>query len=256
MLTRWSSLISQTRATTRTLDELTILLVGAASIAASLIVQPNVLGVVGGGLAILMIAIAVIDARRFIIPDELTAAALALGFLNAAMQDSGLVLELLAVAALRGAVMAIAFLSLRVLYRRIRGHDGIGLGDVKLAGVAGVWLDWWVLPVAIEIAALAAIAVYAVRFLYGRRPSARSESEAAVRPIPCACDLGRLAVGRRFLKFLLEVCCNRLMRRRDGIEFEKRVDDWDRCGRNKNGKDCKATDRRLGTLAFRRFIGQ
>ena len=177
MLTRWSSLISQTRATTRTLDEITILLVGAASIAASLIVLPNAHGVVGGGLAILMIAIAVIDARRFIIPNELTAVALALGFLNAAMQDSGLVLESLAVAALRGAVMVIAFLSLRVLYRRIRGHDGIGLGDVKLAGVAGVWLDWWVLPVAIEIAALAAIAVYAVRFLYGRRPSARLKAK-------------------------------------------------------------------------------
>ena len=177
MLTRWSSLISQTRATTRTLDELTILLVGAASIAASLIVLPNAHGVIGGGLAILMIAIAIVDARRFIIPNELTAAALALGFLNAAMQDSSFVLELLAVAALRGAVMAIAFLSLRVLYRRIRGHDGIGLGDVKLAGVAGVWLDWWVLPVAIEIAALAAIAVYAVRFLYGRRPSARLKAK-------------------------------------------------------------------------------
>src|SRR5215475_13456208 len=173
MLTRWSSLISQTRATTRALDELTILLVGVASIAASLIVQPSALGVVGGGLAILMVAIAVIDARRFIIPNELTAAALALGFLNVVMQDSGLVLESLGAAALRGAVMAIAFLSLRILYRRIRGHDGIGLGDVKLAGVAGVWLEWWVLPVAIEIAALAAIAVYAVRFLYRRRPSAR-----------------------------------------------------------------------------------
>ncbi|MFZ0352681.1 MAG: A24 family peptidase [Pseudolabrys sp.] len=177
MLTRWSSLISQTRATTRTLDELTILLVGAASIAASLIVLPNAHGVIGGGLAILMIAIAIVDARRFIIPNELTAAALALGFLNAAVQDSGVVLESLAVAALRGAVMAIAFLSLRVLYRRIRGHDGIGLGDVKLAGVAGVWLDWWVLPVAIEIAALAAIAVYATRFLYGRRPSARLKAK-------------------------------------------------------------------------------
>jgi leader peptidase (prepilin peptidase)/N-methyltransferase len=172
MLTRWSSLISQTRATTRTLDELTNLLVGAASLAASLIVQPNALGVVGGGLAILMIAIAVIDARRFIIPNELTAAALALGFLNAAMQGSDPVPGLLASAALRGAVMAIALLSLRVLYRWIRGYDGIGLGDVKLASVAGVWLDWWVLPVAVEIAALAAIAVYAVRFLYGRRPSA------------------------------------------------------------------------------------
>jgi len=176
MLTRWSSLISQTRATTST-DEITILLAGAASIAASLIVLPNAHGVVGGGLAILMLAIAVIDARRFIIPNELTAGALALGFLNAAMQDPGLVLDSLGAAALRGAIMAIAFLSLRILYRRIRGHDGIGLGDVKLAGVAGVWLDWWVLPIAIEIAALAAIAAYAVRFLYGRRPSARLKAK-------------------------------------------------------------------------------
>jgi leader peptidase (prepilin peptidase) / N-methyltransferase len=172
MLTRWSSLISQTRVTTRTLDELTIILAGVASIAASLIVLPNALGVVGAGLAILMIAIAVIDARRFIIPNELTAAALALGFLSGAMQGSDLILELLASAALRGAVMAIALLVLRILYRRVRSYDGIGLGDVKLAGVAGVWLDWWALPVAIEIAALAAITVYALRFLYGRRPSA------------------------------------------------------------------------------------
>jgi len=172
MLTRWSYLISQTRATTRTLDEMTILLAGVASIAVSLTVLPNALGVIGAGLAILMIAIAVIDGRRFIIPNELTATALALGFVDAAMQDFRLVLESLASAALRGAVMAIALLSLRGLYRRIRGYDGIGLGDVKLAGVAGVWLDWWVLPVAIEIAALAAIAAYAVRYLYGRRPSA------------------------------------------------------------------------------------
>ncbi|MGA8966717.1 MAG: hypothetical protein WB525_19685, partial [Pseudolabrys sp.] len=75
------------------MDELTILLVGAASIAASLIVLPNAHGVIGGGLAILMIAIAIVDARRFIIPNELTAAALALGFLNAAVQDSSSVLE-------------------------------------------------------------------------------------------------------------------------------------------------------------------
>src|SRR5262249_2067700 len=109
MLTRWSSLFSQTRVTTRTPDEITILLAGSASIAASLIVVPNAHGVVGGGLAILMIAIAIVDARRFIIPNELTAAALALGLLNAAMQGSGLVLESLAVAALRGAVLAFAF---------------------------------------------------------------------------------------------------------------------------------------------------
>jgi leader peptidase (prepilin peptidase)/N-methyltransferase len=166
MSMRWPTLISQTLATTRPSNEIAILVAWSAGIAASLILVPNALGVAGGGLAVLMIAIAVVDARRFIIPNELTAAALALGFLHAAIQ--GPVVEALASAALRGAVLAVTFLSLRVLYRWIRGRDGIGLGDIKLAGVAGVWLDWWVLPVAIEIAALAALAVYSMRFLHGR----------------------------------------------------------------------------------------
>lgn len=170
MLARWSTLVSRALTTTRTFEEITILFAWAAGIAASLILFPSAQGALGGGLAVLMIAIAVVDARRFIIPDELTAAALALGFLHAAIQATDLVMEALASAALRGAALAFAFLCLRVLYRRIRGREGIGLGDVKLAGVAGVWLDWSMAPVAIEIAALAALVVYAMRLLSKGRP--------------------------------------------------------------------------------------
>jgi leader peptidase (prepilin peptidase)/N-methyltransferase len=166
MLARWSTLISQTLTTTRTLEEITILIAGASTVVASLILLPNVYGVVGGGLAVLMIAIAIIDARRFIMPDELTAAALALGFLHAAIEEPDMVLQALATAALRGAIVALAFFGLRLLYRRVRGREGIGLGDVKLAAVAGVWLDWWTIPIAIEIAALVALAAYATRLLY------------------------------------------------------------------------------------------
>ena len=175
MLARWSTLVSRTLTTTRTFEEITILIASAACAAASLILLPNAQGAIGGGLAVLMIAIAIVDARRFIIPDELTAAALALGFLHAAIQGADLVVEALASAAIRGAVLALAFLSLRVLYRRVRGREGIGLGDVKLAGVAGVWLDWSMAPVAIEIAALAALAAYAMRLLSKGR-SVRSTS--------------------------------------------------------------------------------
>jgi leader peptidase (prepilin peptidase)/N-methyltransferase len=169
MLARWSGLISRTLLTTRTVEEITIVIAWASSVAASVILLPNARGAAGGGLAVLMIAVAVVDARRFIIPDELTAAALALGFLHAAIQDADMVVEALAYAALRGAVLTFLFLCLRVLYRRIRGREGIGLGDVKLASVAGVWLDWSTVPIAIEIAALAALAVYAVRHFYSGR---------------------------------------------------------------------------------------
>jgi leader peptidase (prepilin peptidase) / N-methyltransferase len=175
MLARWSTMVSRTLTTTRTFEEITILIAWVAGIAASLILFPNAQGAIGGGLAVLMIAIAIVDARRFIIPDELTAAALILGFMHAAIQATDLVMEALASAALRGAVVAFAFLSLRIFYRRIRGREGIGLGDVKLAGVAGVWLDWSMAPVAIEIAALAALAAYAMR-LVSKGRSARSTS--------------------------------------------------------------------------------
>ena len=79
MSMRWPTLMSQTLVTTRPFDEIMILVAWAAGIAASLILVPTALGVAGGGLAVLMIAIAIVDARRFIIPNELTAAALALG---------------------------------------------------------------------------------------------------------------------------------------------------------------------------------
>ena len=52
----------------------------------------------------------------------------------------------------------------------------IGLGDIKLAAVAGVWLDWHMMPIAIDIAAAAALAVYVTRQLaLGRiiRPTGR-----------------------------------------------------------------------------------
>jgi leader peptidase (prepilin peptidase)/N-methyltransferase len=174
MLAHWSILISRRLATARTFEEVTIVIAGAAGIAASVLLLPDARGVAGGGLALLMIAIAVVDARRFIIPDELTIAALALGLVHAALLDTDAIMQSLATAALRGAVLALAFWGLRIAYARLRGREGIGLGDVKLAGVAGVWLDWATMPVAVEIAALAALAVYAVRRFRGGRSGRRT----------------------------------------------------------------------------------
>src|SRR3981081_65283 len=161
MLARWSILISRRLATARTFEDVTIVIAGAAGIAASVLLLPDARGVAGGGLALLMIAIAVVDARRFIIPDELTIAALALGFVHAALQDTDAIMPSLATAALRGAVLALAFWGLRSAYGRRRGREGIGLGDVKLAGVAGVWLDWATMPVAVEIAGAGALSRHA-----------------------------------------------------------------------------------------------
>lgn len=143
----------------------------ACSIAiASLVAAPGTLGLFGGGLGVLMLAIAVADARAFIIPDKLTVAAILLALTNAANEGVGSMPEHIAVSALRGLVMALAFFALREIYVWLRHRHGIGLGDVKLAAVAGAWLDWTLIPVAIEIAALAALTFYLASQLVLRRP--------------------------------------------------------------------------------------
>jgi leader peptidase (prepilin peptidase)/N-methyltransferase len=166
MSVRWPNSMSRTPGSPLPIfEDATILVAALATAAASMIVVPGGRGVTGAGLACLMIAIAAVDARRFIIPDELTAAALALGLADAAIRRPDGIGEALALAALRGAIVAAAFFGLWALYRRLRGREGIGLGDVKLAAVAGVWLDWPSIPVAVEIAALAALAVCLMRWL-------------------------------------------------------------------------------------------
>ncbi len=146
-----------------------VALLALAAITASIAAAPDLRGMLGAGLALLMLAIAVVDAQRFIIPDELTATSLALAFVYAAVIDPQAVWESIALAALRGAVLALVFLGVRAVHARLRGREGLGLGDVKLAGVAGAWLDWLTIPIAVEIAALAALAIYLMRnFLRGR----------------------------------------------------------------------------------------
>ena len=146
-----------------------IVAVGVAAVAASIAAAPGIAGWLGAGLALVMLAIAATDARRFIIPDPLNAAGLGLGFLHAAALGRGLA-NALGEAALRGCALALMFLILRLLYLWLRGREGIGLGDVKLAAVAGAWLGWIAMPIAIEIAALSAIAVYATRHFILARP--------------------------------------------------------------------------------------
>jgi leader peptidase (prepilin peptidase) / N-methyltransferase len=145
-------------------------LCGAAACAVSVAVAPGMVGIFGALLAILMTAIAYRDAHEFIIPDRYSAAAFALGMAAACVDAQGYAVWALAAALLRAAVLALAFLAIRSAYHRLRGRPGLGLGDVKLAGVAGAWLDWTMLPVAVEIAALAALTAALVYQLILRQP--------------------------------------------------------------------------------------
>ncbi len=137
---------------------------------ASLVTAPGAEGLYGAFLAALMLAIATHDARHYLIPNELTAAAFALALLRAGALVPDIGVEALLWPLARAVAVALPLLLLMALYRRWRGRDGLGLGDVKLAAVCGAWLDLATVAAVIELAALLAIGAYAVHAALHRRP--------------------------------------------------------------------------------------
>jgi leader peptidase (prepilin peptidase)/N-methyltransferase len=136
---------------------------------ASLVAAPGVDGMFGAALALLMLAIALVDARYFLIPNPLTLAAALLGLLRAAALAPEAPWLFVLIALGKGLATALPFAVLMMGYRHWRGEDGMGMGDIKLAAVAGVWLGWTTIFVAVEAAALSAIAAYFTRALLRRQ---------------------------------------------------------------------------------------
>ena len=177
----------------------------------SILAMPNVRGLCGALLACLMVAIAAADARSYIIPDALAFPALVLGLIDAATLEpdmggyaSGMALHpaalATAAAALRGVSLALLFLAIRVTYRHLRGRHGMGLGDVKLAGVAE---SRWVADDPADDRDCGGHGARCPSCVsgYGKVRSIRGTtdftpqlaSSAAVRPLPRARNLARLA---------------------------------------------------------------
>ena len=141
--------------------------VGGA-IGISFAVAPGMSGVMGAALAVISLAIAGVDYRQMIIPDELNASAFVVGLVAAGLKSSTAPFDAILEAVVRAAAMFAVFFVFRGLYRRLRGVEGMGLGDVKLAAAAGAWLDWPQLPIAVDIAALSALAAAFFARLGGR----------------------------------------------------------------------------------------
>lgn len=117
-------------------------------------------------LTAMLLWIAATDLRRWIIPDG---AVIAVGIVGTALRlapgASGLApapLDILPVA-LDGLAWAGALFALREIYFRRRGFDGLGFGDVKLAGAGGLLLGMegfaWALLLASLAGLVAALAV-------------------------------------------------------------------------------------------------
>jgi leader peptidase (prepilin peptidase)/N-methyltransferase len=108
-------------------------------------------------LGLLMIAGAEIDARTFLLPNAITLGALGCGVIAATALDSFDPLLAGGAAAARAGGTAIGLLIVRWCYARMRGREGLGLGDVKLAAAIGAWLPLEAIPVCFALASIGAL---------------------------------------------------------------------------------------------------
>lgn len=109
---------------------------------------------------------AMIDADRFALPDILTLGLIVVGLAFALRAGPSAAWPYI----LGTAAGYLTLACVAHIYRRVRGRNGLGLGDAKLLGVAGAWLGWMALPFVVLIASLVCLVSVAVMaLLHGRR---------------------------------------------------------------------------------------
>lgn len=116
------------------------------------------------GLGWTLLTLAAIDWRTGLLPDVLTVP-LAIAGLGVAYAIEPAALLDHVIGAAAGFV---AFAALAGIYRRLRGRDGLGLGDAKLLGASGAWLAWSALPTVVLYAAFIGLALVLLRRVRGQ----------------------------------------------------------------------------------------
>jgi leader peptidase (prepilin peptidase)/N-methyltransferase len=102
----------------------------------------------------LLLALAAIDLRHFLLPDFLTLPLVAAGLVIALALEP----ERLSSHGIGAAAGFLFVILVRQGYWLLRRREGIGLGDAKLLAAAGAWVSWEGLPSVVLIAAVAALA--------------------------------------------------------------------------------------------------
>lgn len=126
----------------------------------------------------MLVALAVIDARTFVLPDYLTLPLMLAGVVHAAWTSMAPSLDgwnylAAAVDSIIAAAIGFAFMALTArLFRLLRNIEGLGLGDAKLLGAAGAWVGLAGLPSVVLLAASCAL----VMVLVARRLRGKSSS--------------------------------------------------------------------------------
>lgn len=95
-----------------------------------------------------------IDARHMILPDWLTLPLIPIGLALAWIEPEPPLSDRL----IGSAAGFLSLFGIAWIYRRVRGRDGLGLGDAKLLAGAGAWAGWQALPSVVLIGSAAGLA--------------------------------------------------------------------------------------------------
>ena len=105
-----------------------------------------------------LVALALLDAEHFWLPDVLTGMLAATGLAHALIMAAPVLSD-----ALAGGVSGfLSLYAIAVVYRHVRHKAGLGGGDPKLFGAVGLWSGWQPLPVILFSSALIGIGLAAV----------------------------------------------------------------------------------------------
>jgi leader peptidase (prepilin peptidase)/N-methyltransferase len=129
-------------------------------------VTPDILMVLNAVFMWIMLALFITDARFFRLPNILTAGAFLIAIAIIYFDPNrDLIAHLIT-----GAIASATFWGIRYGYQKLRGVQGLGLGDVKLIASIGIASGPLGLPTVVLIAALLAIAYAVVRAIATGQP--------------------------------------------------------------------------------------
>ncbi|MCH9807973.1 MAG: A24 family peptidase [Alphaproteobacteria bacterium] len=122
------------------------------------------------GLGWTMLSIAVSDVKSLVVPDVLCLPAIAAGLIASGQFINPHVALIVDPDHLIGAAAGFAaFWGLREAYYHLRGREGMGLGDAKLAAAGGAWIGWQDLPLVVLVASAGLLAVVAAMLIIPSR---------------------------------------------------------------------------------------
>lgn len=122
----------------------------AAFVFVYLLWGPTPLGAMRLLLACALIVLFVIDLQHRILPNVITLPGIAVGFASSLFLPPGWVDSLLGILLGGGVLLAIA-----ESYYRVRGVEGLGMGDVKLLAMIGAFLGWKLVVLTLVVASFA-----------------------------------------------------------------------------------------------------